>query len=380
MKISMVIPTYWCEKEKTIYDHPTHLSEEGTLARTLKSLYGLEDHDFDLYIIGCSTEKHVEKKVEEKLVSLLKKTDCPVKTYLFTHSDLRKLHVILTKKGITSPLSLDGYSNIRNVCIALPLLFGSDTVVLIDDDELLHQQTYMSIVKRDLPGNYGLAGYYLKDGTYVTSIKRESHNNKKTILMNEALHDLIETKHMQPTYFALGGNLVLGKEIIQNVSFDPKVIRGEDMDYVMNAKMFGYPILFDADLTIEHQPPPHSSSEIEALRKSTERFIYESRKIQTQKKHPDTTLITHEDMGIYPGTLLDNPEPIFVSANTHLLTSLENTGKKKEAKEVQKTLESIPKLLQQKDVFETYYKFNKEWQKFMKKVDKISLKNELRTF
>lgn len=380
MKISMVIPTYWTEKENLVFDHPTHLSENGTLAKTIQSLYSLEDTEFDLYIVACSADTHVEKKVEQKVEEIITNTKCPVKIHLFSHSDLKKVNAELKKKGITSPLSLDGYSDIRNVCIAIPLLYGSDTVVLIDDDELIPQQNYISLIRETLPGNYGFAGYYLQNGTFISSIKKNPYTIRKTELINEALHELIEKKHMQPTYFALGGNLVLTKEIIQNVSFDPLVVRGEDMDFIMNAKCFKYDILFNANLTIEHQPPESHTSYWLTLRKSTERFIYEYRKLKTQKKHKGIVIITAQDMGIYPGKLIDNPGPILISANTNLLRYYQNKNMKKEAQEVQKTMDAIPNLLAQEHIFENYYLFNENWKSFMKAIEKVTITLKLRTY
>jgi len=54
MKTTMVIPSYWAreaalgtKKTDAVYDHPTPLDEEGTLARALRSLDILEDKDFE---------------------------------------------------------------------------------------------------------------------------------------------------------------------------------------------------------------------------------------------------------------------------------------------------------------------------------------------
>jgi len=152
------------------------------------------------------------------------------------------------------------------------------------------------------------------------------------------------------------------------------------MDYILNAKCFKYDILFNANLTIEHQPPEYHTPYWQALRKSTKRFIYEFRKLKTQKKHYDTVTLTAQDMGIYPGKLIDNPEPVLISANTNLLQYYQKKKMKKEAQEVQKTLETIPKLLAQEDIFENYYTFNKKWKSFMKAIKKETITLKLRTY
>ncbi len=43
--------------------------------------------------------------------------------------------------------------------------------------------------------------------------------------------------------------------MFQIVPFDPHVTRGEDIDYLMNAKMFGFDFFLDNKLSIKHLPP-----------------------------------------------------------------------------------------------------------------------------
>ncbi len=56
MRTYMVIPTYWTgpnnewEEGDKVFDHPTPISEEGTIRRTLDSLHILED----ALIVYCS--------------------------------------------------------------------------------------------------------------------------------------------------------------------------------------------------------------------------------------------------------------------------------------------------------------------------------------
>ena len=63
MKATMVIPSYWRRKKEDgwkntddVYDHPTPLDEDGTLARILNSLSILQNKDFNLVILGAAGE------------------------------------------------------------------------------------------------------------------------------------------------------------------------------------------------------------------------------------------------------------------------------------------------------------------------------------
>ncbi|HHE72821.1 MAG TPA: hypothetical protein ENL34_11140, partial [Chloroflexi bacterium] len=74
MKTVMTIPTYWgresavgWQEGDAVYDHPTPLDTEGTLARTLKSMEILKDRDFQLVVLACATSEDIETQVEEKV-------------------------------------------------------------------------------------------------------------------------------------------------------------------------------------------------------------------------------------------------------------------------------------------------------------------------
>ena len=59
--------------------------------------------------------------------------------------------------------------------------------------------------------------------------------------MNEALAELAATgSHLKLTPLALGGNMAVGASLYRFLPFDPAVTRGEDIDYVINARMFQY--------------------------------------------------------------------------------------------------------------------------------------------
>ncbi|MHA2066955.1 MAG: hypothetical protein ACXABY_21525, partial [Candidatus Thorarchaeota archaeon] len=147
MQATMVIPSYWARESRigwregdAIYDHPIPLDKEGTLLRAIESIKILKDKDFQLVIIAVATAEDVESRVEEKIANIIRSASATigVETLLFGPSHLKQLHDLLTswdKKDFASLFELRGYSSVRNLCLLIPHILGSDVAVLIDDDE-----------------------------------------------------------------------------------------------------------------------------------------------------------------------------------------------------------------------------------------------------
>jgi len=190
LKFTMVIPTYWSRASSIgwmegddVYDHPTPLDMDGTLARTIKSIDILKDTDFHLIVIAVSTSKDIDTLVEDKVNAILRECSCDIETYFFGPSHQRTLKNLLIKKGkkeYSSLLSLHGYSNIRNMCIFLSQVLGYDVAILIDDDEIFEDSNYIKKVRdfigKNIDGEmiYGITGYVINpDGNY--KVKKQFH-------------------------------------------------------------------------------------------------------------------------------------------------------------------------------------------------------------
>jgi len=267
MKVTMVIPSYWARESKVgwkegdaIYDHPTPLDNEDTLLRTIRSIEILKDKDFQLIILAVATSEDIASQVEKKVDSIITSASLTlgVKVSLFANSQLRQVHDLLInagKKEYIDLLQLRGYSNIRNLCMFIPHILGSEVAVLIDDDEVFEDPNFMTKAK-EIIGNTregkrvnAVAGYYLQpDGDYLL---------KKTFYpwmkywdqyerMNEAFNKFIGTEpRWKEVPFVFGGNMIIHRNLFTVVPFDPHVPRGEDIDFLINAKMFGFNFFLD---------------------------------------------------------------------------------------------------------------------------------------
>jgi glycosyltransferase involved in cell wall biosynthesis len=320
----MVIPSYWARESEigwkegdTIYDHPTPLDNEGTLLRAIQSIEKLGDKDFQLVIIAAATTEDIEPQVEKKVANIIKSSNPGVEVLLFGRSHLTQIHDLLVSEGekeYINLLQLRGYSDIRNLCIFIPHILGSEVAVLIDDDEVFEDPEFMSKAKEFIGRSMGgrtvnaVAGYYLQpDGNYHVKkpfrswMKYWDHDDR----MNEAFDKIIGTEQrLKETPFVFGGNMVIHRNLFTVVPFDPNVTRGEDIDFLINAKMFGFPFFLDNQLSIKHLPPPKTHPTWMQLREDIYRFIYERAKIEHQKEIKGMTKVYPEDFDLYPGRFL----------------------------------------------------------------------------
>ncbi|MFQ6032976.1 MAG: hypothetical protein ACE5K2_08665, partial [Candidatus Zixiibacteriota bacterium] len=326
MKVTMAIPSYWGRPSEVgwkdgdaIYDHPTPLDREGTLFRAIQSVDILEDKDFQLVIIVVPTSKDIASQVEKKVADIIRTASVGIEAevVLFGPSHLEQIQKLLTrdgKKEYIDLLQLRGYSNIRNLCMFIPHILGSEVAVLIDDDEVFEDPSFMSKAKEFVGKGIGgktinaVAGFYLQpDGDY--HVKKEFRPWMKYWdqyqRMNEAFDKIIGTQpRLKETPFVFGGNMIIHRDLFTKVPFDPEVPRGEDIDFLINAKMFGVPFFLDNQLSIKHLAPPKMHPVWMRLREDIYRFIYERAKIESQKEIDGLTRVHAEEFDPYPGCFL----------------------------------------------------------------------------
>lgn len=326
MKFTMVIPSYWARESKvgfqagdTIYDHPTPLDKAGTLLRALQSIKVLKDTDFKLVIIAIATTRDIEIQVENKVSDIIKTASAEIsaKVLLFGPSHLEQIHKLLIsqhKNEYIDLLRLQGYSNIRNLCLFIPHILDSEVAILIDDDEVFEDPEFMSKVKEFIGTNIrgttinAVAGYYLQPGGDY-HLKKTTRPWMKSLgqydIMNESFERVIGSEsRLKETPFVFGGNMIIHRNLFTTVPFDPCVPRGEDIDFLINARMFGFTFFLDNKLSIRHLPPPKTHPAWVQLRQDIYRFIYERAKIEKQEEVKGMTKVCPADFDPYPGYFL----------------------------------------------------------------------------
>ena len=102
-----------------------------------------------------------------------------------------------------------------------------------------------------------------------------------------------------------GGCMVLHCQAFRRLSFDPWIPRGEDLDYMLNLRMYGSDIWFDNQLNVKHLPPSIVSEGVR-FRQDIFRWLYEYRKLEYSRTQIDLLQIKPSDLDPYPGPFLRN--------------------------------------------------------------------------
>lgn len=399
-KVVMVIPSYWRREERfgiqesdVIYDHPTPLDQEGTIKRAIDSIKILNYKDFELIIIGVANAEDIETKVEEKLLDILFKVNVDISVYLFSHSHLKNLYSLLKDKigeDLLYLLSLKGYPSVRNMCIFLAHAFDSDVVILIDDDEVFEDPYFMEkalefIGEETELGFIGVvAGYYLQaDGTWRLKPKKE-HWTKywdNVDRMNEAFELVIgRGPRLKETPFVFGGNMVIHRKIFEQIPFDPDINRGEDIDFLINMRMFNYKCYLDNILSIKHLPPPKPYPVWKQIREDIYRFIFEREKLRNQKKIEGMHYVTAAELDPYPGAFLRDDLEEKIYKTSHALSEYYKCqGMEDDAKEALRNIEIADKnRLIKRDPFIHLLSVRNDWERLIKVTSDPDLKREIR--
>jgi hypothetical protein len=384
MKCAIVIPTYWArvkpKKEDLVYDHPTPTGEEGTLERLLKSLSVLKGSDFYVIIISCPTNPSIGKEVKNKIDKIIKPYMRNYKILHFSYPDLLKFHKLIKEKGkheYIPYISLEGYSNIRNMCLILPHILQADVSVLIDDDEVFEDPDFLEkalefVGKDEI---FAIAGTYLQaHGGYKFIDRKEWWKIfwDNTGAMNRAFKIIDNPPRLKDTPFVFGGNMVIHKSMFTQVLFDPYISRGEDIDFLCNAKSKGFKFLLDNRLSIKHLPPKGQNPLWLKMREDIKRFIYMKVKLKKIGYPLENTMP-------YPGYFLTN-NLYFKTVVTNFILSFRSffMGSMNESFQFLKNI--ILVFRYRKTASSNYHKFKEmdsNWREFMNWIDEN--KNVLKT-
>ncbi len=387
MRTTVVIPSYWGRSWKEpincnddLYDHPTPIDEEGTLRRALQSFMHLEEQDFAIVVIGVAACKELQNQCQEKLGTIIESSGLSVPVHLFSYSQADMLKEKLRLQGyeeLTPLVSLQGYSNARNACLISAILMNSEIAIFFDDDEIISDPMYIARA-RDLMGmkfeNNTLiakAGYYIRPEGNTYKIPPQEDwvwaEWGGAQAMNKAFEIIEKPPRFKLTPFAFGGNMVVHQSLFSKVSFDPNVRRGEDIDYLTNAKMFGHNFFLDNELHIKHMPPKSRTPAWQGFRENIYRFVYSRAKLKAQRPAEGMYKVTAEDLDPYPGIFLkdDLLDKIY---KTSVLLALDYLSKN-DQEGFREALDNIAiakyRAVPEFDPFELYLSFNQKWQRLV---------------
>jgi len=285
----MIIPTYWSTPDLPswkIFDHPIPLSEEGTLGRTLDNL---EERAYpDPVILFPAPE---DARIEARVSQLASGRDLDIR--IVKKSDLDEMRATLSRLGFPAEslnaVNMNSYGGVRNFGLIYAATHGFGNIVMIDDDECV-DEGYHSSALRYMGSVVNAHEVLGKTGCVVDSDGRKVYDGQasnvldtwpKDALFNETVRKELEApERLTNCTVAFGGNMVLNKKLFLQVPFDPYGTRGEDDDYVLNARSRGFSFFFDQDLLLLHLPPQRQGSFWTRQRQDILRFRYLREKVR----------------------------------------------------------------------------------------------------
>ena len=386
MRATIVIPSYWGRPEgatldlaDAVYDHPTPVDSEGTLARALESAAVLDDDRFNVVVLAAATSPDIAREAEEKVSKIVSgfRSEYPVTCVSHSFESRIKGRLEETRRDDARPVdpdivSLRGYSNIRNMCLIVTELARSEVAVLFDDDQVYEDPRYLDKVFEDMDGGTAraLAGYYLRpEGGYLLPPPADWWMSEWPMVeaMNESFRMIDEEPRLKPTPFVFGGNMCVHRDVFRRIPFDPNVRRGEDIDFLTNCKFFGIDFMLDNQLSILHLPPEGHPPAWQHFRENVYRFVYAREKLRLQEPGPGMREVAVEELDPYPGRCMrdDLEELVFrtsVLMGLHYLEQGDNTGFQQSMQNIHiARFDAKPTL----DPYRWYLDYQVRWEEFM---------------
>ncbi|MDO5329243.1 MAG: hypothetical protein Q4E88_04005 [Coriobacteriia bacterium] len=387
----IVIPVFISSRQKkegdsivTTYDHTTSMSQPGELPRLLDSLKKVD------YVTHVVVLVVAEKTIVEPAAVKIERLTMQYKefsTMVIGADELSAIHKRAQELGvpsITKEVALTSYGAIRNVGLTVAQIFGFDSVIFLDDDEVVEDPNFMTnavyglgkLTKSGVP-IIAKTGYYLNSkGSYLSRHKTYWHDRlwQKGRAFNQWISKAIKGPRLSRSNHVCGGCMALHRQAFMRLAFDPWVVRGEDLDYMLNLRMYGSDIWFDNQLVVKHLPPEILSEGVR-FRQDIFRWLYEFRKLEYSRTQIDLLQLKASDMKPYPGPFLEPG----IEKRILWTARFRSFGRpdKKEYRNAAWAAAGEANIYAQRNC-QNYFEFMRIWPEFMKRIDKDKdLQNKL---
>lgn len=316
----IIIPTYWSDGTSqgpgtgiTVYDHVSDLAGSGELARCLNSLGNITNICRIVLLVVATPG--AEERAREKVWDIATRFG-DFDMLVVGQPEMDALHERLGQFGFggkEDAVSLTGYGAIRNAGLLIAAALGHTEVLFIDDDELVDDRDFIEkglfglgkLTRRGIPV-LAKTGFFLnRRSRYTAGYRKQWYNIawKQDELFDAWMEQAMEGARIKPSQVACGGCLAIHQEAWRRVAFDPWIARGEDLDFLLNMRMFGFDVWLDREWSLRHHPP-QSVNETARFRANIYRWVYEQHKIAYARTQGDLLPIDPEKLMPYPGTML----------------------------------------------------------------------------
>jgi hypothetical protein len=236
---------------------------------------------------------------------------------------------------IKEGISLTGYGAMRNFALIVAAVFDFTEVIFIDDDEVVEDKDFLDkavyglgkLTKKGIPVLVKSGFYTDKRGGWKAREKDAWYNHywHQGDLFNVWITRAMSGPRLTRSNGFYGGLCSIHREAYRRVSFDPWISRGEDLDYLLNIRMYGGDVWFDNKWAIHHLPPTERA-EAQRFRQDIYRWIYEHRKLEYSKSQIDLLQIQPHSLDPYPGPFLEHS----ISRRVFLTAMLRMIGRSSE--------------------------------------------------
>ena len=296
------------------YDHTTSLSSQGELPRCLDSLRKVRG--LGHIVILVAAEPSIENQAASKARSIAEYfSDLSITVVGAPELALIRQRMEQLGVPVRNEIGLSGYGAVRNLGLLVANMLDFDAAVFLDDDSVVEDEAFLEkamyglgkLTRRGVP-ILAKTGYYLnEEGSFLSNkpTKCYYHFWQQGKAFNAWITKAMAGPRLSRSNHVCGGCLALHKEAFRRVSFDPWVARGEDLDYMLDLRMYGSDIWFDNQWVMRHLPPATPREGLR-FRQDIFRWLYEYRKIEYARTQIDLLQIKPQSLQPYPGPFLES--------------------------------------------------------------------------
>ena len=317
----IVIPTFVSARRRkeggsvlTTYDHTTPISQPGELPRLLASLQKVRGLGQILVLVV--SEPSIEMQAVEKIQGVVSRYST-LNALVVGAPELALVQQRMEQLGLgklQKEIGLAGYGAVRNLGLVLADVLGFDSVVFLDDDEVIDDADFLQkamyglgkLTKKGIPILAKTGFYFNSEGSYLSKSQDKWYNHfwQQGKAFNKMIAKAMRSPRLSRSNHVCGGCLALHKEAFKRLSFDPWIARGEDLDYMLDLRMYGSDIWFDNQWSLRHLPP-ETESEGTRFRQDIFRWLYEYRKMEYSRTQIDLLQVKPSSLEPYPGPFLE---------------------------------------------------------------------------
>lgn len=298
----------------TTYDHATPVSAPGELPRLLASLQKVRG--LGQIVLLVVSEPSIENQAAEKVQATASRFSS-LNIVVIGAPELALIQQRMEQLGLgklQKEIGLAGYGAMRNLGLVMANVLGYDSIVFLDDDEVVDDADFLQkamyglgkLTKKGIPILAKTGFYFNSEGSYLSKSQDKWYNHfwQQGKAFNKWITKAMRGPRLSRSNHVCGGCLALHKEAFRRLSFDPWIARGEDLDYMLNLRMYGSDIWFDNQWSLRHLPP-ETESEGTRFRQDIFRWLYEYRKMEYSRTQIDLLQVKPSSLEPYPGPFLE---------------------------------------------------------------------------